>query len=418
MNFFQIQKIKPVITFAWFCIVVMACNSPQHNNISMNADSFIQGTFGYDLKFVSTKHESIVLSDSLGKSKVMIIPQWQARVLTSTASGDSGFSFGWMNYKLISSGKPAEHINAFGGEERLWLGPEGGPFSLYFKPGVKQEFANWYVPDLLDTLPFDIVSKTSSQAVFTKKSVLTNYSGTKFTTRIDRQVRLMSPKEAEKQLDITLSNNIKMVGYETKNSVTNEGTETWSKKTGTVSIWMLSMLNPSPEVTVFLPYREESKQPDIVHDDYFGKVPSDRLLVKDGMIWFKADGKHRSKIGIPPGRAMDICGSYDARNKVLTILWCQLPGNDVCYVNSKWGKQKDPFSGDVINSYNDGPVEDGTQMGPFYEIESSSPAAFLKPGETITHLQRIFHFEGSEADLSEITHKIFGFNLTQIKLSN
>ena len=82
------------------------------------------------------------------------------------------------------------------------------------------------------------------------------------------------------------------------------------------------------------------------------------------------------------------------------MLWCDLPEGKTDYVNSKWEIQKDPFSGDAINAYNDGPVEDGTQMGPFYELESSSPAANLKPGEKLLHRQRIFHFEGSEKQLS------------------
>ena len=47
--------------------------------------------------------------------------------------------------------------------------------------------------------------------------------------------------------------------------------------------------------------------------------------------------------------------------------------NSFSYVNGQWGPQEDPFAGDVINSYNDGPVEDGSIMGPFYEIETSSP---------------------------------------------
>jgi hypothetical protein len=35
-------------------------------------------------------------------------------------------------------------------------------------------------------------------------------------------------------------------------------------------------------------------------------------------------------------------------------------GKSLKYVNSKWGQQDDPYKGDVVNSYNDGPVEDGS----------------------------------------------------------
>ncbi len=374
-----------------------------------------KGTFGYDLQFMRQHQTPLILSDSTDSARVMIIPGWQARVMTSTAGGNKGFSYGWINYKLIESGKEAEHINAFGGEERFWLGPEGGPFSLYFGPGKEQEFANWYVPALLDTVAFETVSSSNSEAVFAKKATLTNYSGTKFEFEINRKIKLLSKSETAGNLGIELPESISSVGYETENSVTNLGSEAWTAKTGALSIWMLSMLNPSPGVTVFLPYKNNGENTPVVNDDYFGKVPADRLTVKDGIIWFKADGKHRSKIGLAPERAREICGSYDANNKALTILWCKLPEESSQYVNSKWGKQDDPFKGDVINSYNDGPVEDGTQMGPFYEIESSSPAGFLKQGERLVHTQRIYHFEGEEKDLDAITQKVFGISINQIK---
>ncbi|NJK94376.1 MAG: hypothetical protein HC905_05050 [Bacteroidales bacterium] len=79
------------------------------------------------------------------------------------------------------------------------------------------------------------------------------------------------------------------------------------------------------------------------------------------------------------------------------------------------GNSKDPFSGDAVNAYNDGPVEDGTQMGPFYELESSSPAAALTPGEKLTHTQVIFHLEGSENELDSIVGKLFSITLNDIK---
>jgi hypothetical protein len=213
-----------------------------------------------------------------------------------------------------------------------------------------------------------------------------------------------------------LPDSISSVAYQSENVLANLGKNAWTRETGMLSIWMLSMLNPSPEVTIFIPYinTEESNQGTIVHDDYFGKVPSERLLVEKGIIYFKADGKYRSKIGIPPKRASKFSGSYDASRSALTLLWSDIPKERSNYVNSKWEIQKDPFSGDAINAYNDGPVEDGTQMGPFYELESSSPAAGLKPGEKLTHRQRIFHFTGKEAELSRITEKIFGVSLVDI----
>jgi len=43
-------------------------------------------------------------------------------VLTSTADGLGGASFGWINRELIASGRLQPHMNAFGGEDRFWMG--------------------------------------------------------------------------------------------------------------------------------------------------------------------------------------------------------------------------------------------------------------------------------------------------------
>lgn len=383
----------------------------------MQMNDTLPGTFGYDRNFLNNHQETVVLSDSEGKAQVVIMPGWQARVMTSTANGSQGFSYGWINYKLIESGQKTEHINAFGGEERLWLGPEGGQFSIYFAGGASQEFANWYVPAELDTLAFDLISKNSNRAVFGKQFRLTNYSGTQMDIGIERTIDLLDKVSIAKALGFEIPDSVAGVAYQSDNVLINQGEKSWTKESGMLSVWMLSMLTPSPGVTIFIPYREKTENPSgkIMNDDYFGKVPANRLIAENGIIYFKADGKYRSKIGVPPQRAMDFSGSYDAVNRALTLLWCHLPEGKTDYVNSKWEIQKYPFSGDAINAYNDGPVEDGTQMGPFYELESSSPAANLRPGEKLLHRQRIFHFEGSEAQLSLITEKIFGITIDEIK---
>ena len=64
-----------------------------------------------------------------------------------------------------------------------------------------------------------------------------------------------------------------------------------------------------------------------------------------------------------------------------------------------WEMQKEPFKGDVINSYNDGPPAPGQPpLGPFYELETSSPAlAPVARRARHTHVHRTFHFVGPEA---------------------
>ena len=151
-----------------------------------------------------------------------------------------------------------------------------------------------------------------------------------------------------------------------------------------------------------------------VNDTYFGKISEDRLKVSGDHIFFRADGKSRGKIGIPPLRATGVMGSYDSENKILTLLICRLPEGKTDYVNSAWELQENPYSGDALNSYNDGPLEDGSQMGPFYELETSSPAADLKPGESLSHIQYTLHLKGDTAELDKVSRKVLGVSLEEI----
>ena len=80
-----------------------------------------------------------------------------------------------------------------------------------------------------------------------------------------------------------------------------------------------------------------------------------------------------------------------------------------------WERQQQPFAGDVGNSYNDGPMTPGAApMGPFYEIESSSPAAALAPSASLTHVHRTFHLQGPEAELDAIARAALGVSLADI----
>jgi hypothetical protein len=215
----------------------------------------------------------------------------------------------------------------------------------------------------------------------------------------------------------SIPNSIKKVGFQSENIVTNTGKNSWNKNTGLLSIWVLSMLNADENTTIAIPYQkgDSALLGKIVTDDYFGKVPSDRLVVKDGLILFKADGNQRSKIGISPKRALPLALSYDAKNSVLTIATFSLTAGVHDYVNSLWEQQKNPFSGDAVNAYNDGPI-DGKQMGKFYELESSSPAAALEPGETITHVHRTIHLKGEKATLNEIVKRLLGVGIDALEL--
>ena len=398
-------------TVLFYLILVVAsltsCNSFENGKIFRCS----KGEYRYDKAFLEKYLHPVELIN--GKSRMIIIPEYQGRVMTSSSSGLKGFSYGWINYDLISSAVILDHFNPYGGEERIWLGPEGGQFSLFFKKDTTFSLTNWFVPPPLDKEPFLVATRDKHSITMVKNFKLENFSGTIFNVEIIRKVTLLDSEEINKSLGEIIDNSIHVVAYQSENRLRNAGNNCWNRESGALSVWMLSMLNPSSDVTVVLPYKA-GEGGEIVRD-YFGKTPEDRLKISDKAVFFHADGKFRSKIGISPQRSVSVIGSYDARNGILTLIDFTLPLNNFNYVNSALEIQEEPFCGDVINSYNDGPVDNSIQLGPFYELEVSSPAAFLKPGEEIIHKQKTFHLEGSEESLNVIAKSLLNVSLSEIR---
>ncbi|MGC8887500.1 MAG: DUF6786 family protein [Verrucomicrobiia bacterium] len=378
-----------------------------------------QPTFGSDVEFLKKYTTVIVLSDADGRSQVAVVPAWQGRVMTSTARGEKGISFGWVNRKLISSRKLQPHINVFGGEDRFWLGPEGGQYSIFFKKGDPFDLEHWFTPAAIDTEPYDVVRFNASSVLCKKEIVLTNYSGFVFNLEAQREVRLANSEILLRKFGVEPPKGVSTVGFESINTIKNTGAKEWTKETGLLSIWILGMFNASEKATVVIPLSESAKGKDpeeVINDKYFGKVPPERLVVKNNIIYFKGDARYRSKIGVKPQYSRSVLGSYDDLNKVLTIVHFTLPEGTTDYVNSMWEIQKEPYGGDAVNSYNDGPSKPGAaQLGNFYELESSSPALALKPEESATHVHQTVHIQGSEKDLDTIARSILGTSLAEIK---
>jgi hypothetical protein len=363
------------------------------------------GPFASDLGFLREHTEVVVLSAPSGTAQVVVAPEYQGRVMTSTTGGSDAPSFGWIGRAAIAARAKQPHINVFGGEDRFWLGPEGGQYSLYFKKGDPFDLDHWQVPEAFDWGKWDVDTKSDTDVRFRRKMSLVNYSGATFDIEVDRTVRLLNASDVQQHFGAAVGPNIRMVAFESSNTVTNVGPNAWQPKAGLVSIWILGMFTPSPETTIAIPFQPgpDEKLGAVVNDAYFGKVPADRLRIVEPLIFFRGDGQYRSKIGLSPRRATPFAGSYDARRRVLTLVQYTRPAGATNYVNSMWEMQRDPYSGDVINSYNDGPPAPGKPpLGPFYELETSSPALGLSAGQAFTHVHRTVHLTGPEQELDEL----------------
>ena len=398
-----------------FMVLVSAC-SQEAEDPSQGTIGEMTKTFGEDLEFLKKHVEVVLLSDPSGDMQVAVVPQWQGRVMTSTALGPEGPSFGWINYELIESGEILPHINVFGGEDRFWLGPEGGQYSIFFKENDPFDLDHWQTPAFIDTESYEITGREADEVSFGANAVLTNYSGTEFQIQVDRTVRILQNSDAQDVLGKEIPESVRMVAYESENMVTNQGEEAWTKENGLLSIWILGMFVPSADTTAIIPFvaGPVDELGPIVNDAYFGKIPEDRLRQEAGILYYKADGNQRGKLGISALRARDVLGSWDASGEVLTVVQFTKPDQVVDYVNSMWEIQEEPYMGDVVNSYNDGPPEPGAKaLGPFYELETSSPAAALKAGESIVHVHRTFHFVGPRNALGKLSEDILGSTLEQ-----
>ena len=96
-------------------------------------------TFADEVAFMQKHTKVLVLTDGQGM-RVAVAPDLQGRAMTSSARGDAGPGYGWINRGLLSSATRDVHFNPYGGEDRFWLGG-GGQYSVFFKAGEPFDLA-------------------------------------------------------------------------------------------------------------------------------------------------------------------------------------------------------------------------------------------------------------------------------------
>ncbi len=373
-------------------------------------------TFAEDVAFLS-KHAPVKVLESPTGGRVAVSGQYQARVMTS-AVGATANSLGFVNRSFIEQGRTGTAFDNYGGEDRFWLGPEGSQNALYFPAGKAFEFSNWQTPHAFQEGEWQAKPGGDSTSItFVQSLRLSNYASSEFKLDVERKISILTADQAKAALGVDIPASVKWVGFATDNSISNKGQQAWTEAKGLLSIWILGMFKPAPGTLVIAPFDKAGKGA-IVNDQYFGKVGPDRLRVNEdkGFVLFKCDGQFRSKIGLSASRAKSVIGSYSAEAALLTIVRYSRPKGATRYVNNLWDPKQPPYSGDVNNSYNDGPVEPGKpSLGGFYELESSSPAAALAPGASLKHVHETYHFSGPPEALETLANKVLGVSLTDVQ---
>ncbi len=301
-------------------------------------------------------------------------------------------------YREAISGRHVERgFNNFGGEDRLWFAPEGGPWGLFFEPGQPQELANWFVPAAMDGTPRRIAAQDATSITFHDRIALKNVKGAAFDLDIERRIDALSRREIAALLEaVPLPDGLEVVGFRSTNMVQELSTRRLGDD-AVIAPWVLGQFKPSARTEVLFPFQGDAS---VLKRDYFGEVPAERLAVRlfpeggGGVARFKADAQLRSKIGVSAAGATGWVGAFDSLRHVLTLVHHTVAPSDAKVPDCNW---LDPnpraAKGDVVTSYNHG------QEPRFFELESIGAALAPGPLASVVHVHTTLHLSGDAATL-------------------
>ena len=387
-------------------LLLAACTSANPSETSRPGPDFPPNpegaAFDADRAFLRS-HDSALVTLASGRAALVASAKYQGKVFTSTATGEE--SFGYLDYDALEAVAPDPHINGYGGENRLWIGPEGGPLSVFFAADVPFTPDDWYVPAAIDREPWDLVSADSASVVFAKAGQAQSRRGTRFDFRLDREVRLLPAGDIAAGFGVSLPTGVQAVAYRTDNALTNTGTAAWTRETGTLCLWALDMLPASDSAVVIYPLAAGTTLADV--RPYFGEMDARHRQVRGGTLLFRGDGSFRSKVGLSPKHATGRGGSLDLAAGTLTVIDYDLD-REGAYLGMEWEELSDPYAGDAATTYNDpGPAT-------FYELESIGEAAFLAPGQRAAHRHDVYHFTGPRAQLLALAEELLGVSEAEV----
>lgn len=365
----------------------------------------LEQTFDQDLARLNKHFSPIVLTDQ--KRSIAILTELQGRIMNATVGDKSNASIGWIDRDHLDQDK-VKSSSLAGGIDRLWFGPDGGKFSVFFEPGVETAPENIRPPQAITNDPFELKTKTGNSATFEKQLTLTNHLGFKFDAEVTRKISIFNQNEVEEKLGIDIPDHLNWVGYGSENTVQNTSKTAWTAENGLFSIWTLGMFEAT--ATVVIPLTKPLKRA----TNYFVPPSDQQVNIVGNTLFYKADADFMNKIGVPPEYTMPVMGSYNEKRKLLTLVLFSITP-DSKYVNAVWDWQAPPLEGEIINIFNDGIQENGERFGPFYEMETSSMALSLLPGQRHSHTHQTFHFIGDDEHLNTITEDLLQTSIEEIK---
>jgi hypothetical protein len=354
-----------------------------------------------DIAFLREHADALVLR-AADCGPVVVSPRLSGRVMTS-AFGDDQPGFGLVNREAILTGPVTHGFANYGGEDRLWLAPEGGPYALFFPPGAQQVAEAWSVPPAIDGGPRTVASQEGAGVTFRDLVEFSNATGARGSVRVERGIEALDRAAVAALLGLPLPDDVRAVAFRS----TNRAQWADAPPDGLVGLWTLGQFTPGSTTRVLFPFRGNARA-DCIKRDYFGVVPDDRLQIllpaggdAFGLARFTADSRLRSKIGLSRAGATGWIGAWDEARGVLTLVNHTIPPRGVPVPDCDW-KPDNPRAaeGDVATSYNNG-GEPG-----FYELESLSAALPQEAGGRVEHVSTTIHLGGDRDALRSIARAV------------
>src|SRR5262245_3097811 len=175
-------------------------------------------SFASDLDFLKRHGEVSVLSNSRG-GRIAVSAQYQGRVMTSAVSAE-GRSLGWVNRPFIGAGKVGTPFDNYGGEDRFWLGPEGGQYAVFFPPGASFELRHWRTPSGFQEGVWEVVRSDEASVEFRRDLQVTSRAGTGLEIGVERRVALLDDADVS-ELAGELPAGVEYVAFGSDNRITN-----------------------------------------------------------------------------------------------------------------------------------------------------------------------------------------------------
>ena len=367
-----------------------------------------------------TGNEPVILKGRRLGRQVLCAPKLVGRVMTTTFDAAQGEALGWIGVEVIRHGYVDPVFTNYGGEERLWFGPEGSQFGLHFT-SKDQSLSHYKVQPGMNSQRYEVArsSPEGDFVVMKARIQLQNLAGTKFDLDVERTVRIVEycPYTAG------FGDHLDFAGFESESMVTNVSHEPIRSETGLLCCWTPGQHPSRPRSVVVVPFQPGDNEAlgEPIRSDYFrqmcigGALPAGRLWLGTDHALMRADNRYRVKIGVGPKRATNRLGSIDLDTAELVIndfdLYPEMP-----YVAPYWREltPAELTNGEAVSVYVDGPDEKGVRGGNFHELEGLSPAMPLKSGESFVHRNRVFHVRGSRSALDGVARRFLRTDSAEI----